>query len=413
MKQKYISIRARLLLFTAFIVATLLSAPQSTHALGISPSAVSASSVLRGAAQTKQVEIIRGQNDLGQLTIQVSVRGDASDYIILSEEEITMPDGVSSLTYPFEILPDRLANGSYSAKLDFLVQPQSPSDEESGLGAALNVVTGVTLPVNFTVTGEEIVEFDIFNLGVRDTEVSQPIFITYSVTNSGNVSWRPDTVDFIFTNVDDPAVTVTRTVTAEEMEYVSPGVEASIVSHELHEQLTQGAYALKAIFYYKDEVVEELEFTSFNVYPEGSLQQDGELRSITTNKTSYSVGEKIKLDAVFENTGQVSVKGVLITEIYKNEELIDVIRGKEQIIDKGQKATFSEVITGEKPGQYTLSSYVEYGFKRTDTSAVRITVVGDLLSTPLYSFLILIAISILIIAIAIFYRHFRIKTSTR
>ncbi|HLD21816.1 MAG TPA: hypothetical protein VJB65_02855, partial [Patescibacteria group bacterium] len=83
---------------------------------------------------------------------------------------------------------------------------------------------------------------------------------------------------------------------------------------------------------------------------------------------------KIKLTAVFKNTGEITVPSILVTEIYQEDTLLDTQRSNEIIIDKTEEREIIHTMQFSRSGEYTLVAYVEYGHKVTQKKSITVSV---------------------------------------
>lgn len=354
-----------------FSIAVLILPFSAGAAIGLSPPSVYAPSVFRGIEQEFSMRLSRSGSVAEPLTINIEKRGDFANYIE-GPSEIVMAAGEDSAIYEFKIVPTEAANGDYEVIISFLVGVSDPTVATEG--SSVKIVTGVSGVVRFSVSGEEVVAYKVSNLSSSDTEIGQPLFMSLSIQNKGNVEWRPEKIQLTFLDANDATNIVSETILGEKISTVKPGGETSSVVLESMSKLIEGTYTVAADVYYKGEVVESLESFKFTVYPSGTLAQRGELSIVTTNKTVYELGEKIKLDAVFENTGEIQVKGVLMTEIFKGDDYVDLVRAEEIYVDKGEKSNMSLIIDLDESGEYKLSSSVKYGNKQTESIDTLISV---------------------------------------
>ena len=124
------------------------------------------------------------------------------------------------------------------------------------------------------------------------------------------------------------------------------------------------------------EMIGELTSFDFSVLAPGTLAQLGELQSVTAKKPSFALGEKIPVEGIFKNTGTVPVKGTLVAELYKDGAYVDLVRGDELTVGIGETSAFSLVVQPKDAGTYTLTSYVKYANKRTESIDLSFAVTG-------------------------------------
>ena len=223
-------------------------------------------------------------------------------------------------------------------------------------------------------------------------------------------------VAFTFIDVDDPTNIATASLKGEAIPFIKPGSQNNVTSLEIPVDLLEGQYMVTAKFYYKNEMIGEfVSAQSFFVYPKGTLLQSGELVAVSVDKTSYVLGEKIRLNAIFKNLGSLPIVGVLNTDINLGSDFVDMIRGEELSVGVNKEVVFLEMIELDKPGNYTLSSYVKYGNKKTDAQTVDFSVVApeNKFLSFLNSKLGLAGLILLIIMAVILYKVFRAKKQLR
>lgn len=406
---------ARKYLFSVLSVIFLLSfflVPFSAvKAIGISPPTIEAPTVLRDIRQTKNIRISRSPSDLNDVVVRVEKSGEYAHYLD-APEEITIPKGQTSVNYSFDIYPVGAATGDYEVKLTFKVDPNVQSaQDDNGLNARVSIITGAAAMVRFTVSGEEVIAYEINEISGSETEIGLPAYIKLYISNLGNVEWKPDSIDLAFTDVNDSTNVVTTSLKGEEIPVISPGDAGGVISLEIPVVLLEGDYKVSAKLYYKDEMVGELVSKPFSVYAAGTLQQMGELTSLEINKTVYTLGEKIRLNAIFKNIGNLPIKGVLNTDVNFGVDFLDMVRGEELSVGIGKEVIFSEIIELDKPGDYTLSSYVKFGNKKTEAKTVSLSVVSPKNETLSFfnSKIGLIALVILIVLLAVFYKFYQAK----
>ncbi len=125
----------------------------------------------------------------------------------------------------------------------------------------------------------------------------------------------------------------------------------------------------------------------FSVYPKGTLAQSGTIESVALGKTVFTSNETIPLKAIFKNTGQVPLNGVLMVDLYKEGTYIDVVRGDELTVGIGEESEFTALLQPKGSGEFTLNSYVKYGSRKSNTFVVDFTVETTLFATILNSLL--------------------------
>ena len=394
------SIAATLL---ALIAVFTLYVPHAA-AIGISPPIIHAVDVLRNSAQTFTVTLLVENPAPRDLYFDAVPRGEYAHYL-KGPSEMIIPQGKTSAVYTFDLEPTNAAVGSYNLQLAFTERQQPPegADGNGGAnpGAKVSVLQGAILTISMTVSGDEKVSFGISRPAFEDTELRIPLVGTYTVNNNGNVEWKPDRIEVIVTDVNDASNTETYTVTGDDIPLTKPGttVDSPIV---IAHKLVEGKYKAHLKFYYKDQVVTELDSTAFNVFSPGTLNQSGELVQVSTNKETYNIGEQIVLKGLFKNTGDVTVQGQLETTIYKDGSLVNLEVSRSLNIDRRQETEFQQFLKLSEPGTYQLEVAATFGNRKTPAHTLTITVaaagVGEVGST----FISIALVVLLVIGIFIF-----------
>lgn len=383
-------------------------------AISTSPGKVEIPNILRNSTQTRTVIIGRELSDVqNTTTFVVQPRGEFSQYIT-GPAEFTMIPGEQAVEYTFDISPQDLANDTYETYFDFLPKITNQSEDQTqnknNNGANVSVTRGVTLIVRFTVTGDEVIDFHVDNLQVKDTEVNEPLFASIDVYNTGNVLWKPDSIELLLTSTTDANDIVTATITQADIQATQPGAQQT-VDFSTNTLVVAEKYRARAKIYYHNAVVADIQSNNLvTVYSPGTMKQQGELLSLTTNKTEYNPNEKIKVEGRFKNTGEIVLEGVLITEVYQADEMKELLRSQEFVIDTDEEVVFPQIIQLATPDTYTLSSYVEYGNKTTAARTVSIIVKNNVLawfSSPVGGGFVLGGIVVILFVGVLLYKRLR------
>jgi len=406
----------KLKLFFLLQVLILFSIAWHVQAAGISPPTIFIPNVFKGISQTRSVTLFRDNGTTGDILVTGKASGEYAHYIENVGKAI-IKDGENAARLDVVINPKNASVGDYEVPVHFMYG--SVSEGSAAAANAVSIVQGVKLTVKFSVTGKEVLSYSFSNFKIDHAEIGSNLYISYDIKNTGNVEWRPDEIKLEIINTEDDNDKTTIVVPESQIKLIKPGqVEASIV--ELGHELVKGEYLANIYFYYKGKEIGELSSRPFNVYPPGTLAQSGELSSLKTNKEKYSLGEKIKLEAIFKNTGDVPVNGQLITEVSRDNSFLDLLKGEELTVDKSKEVTFTEILDlASEIGKYTLVSYVEYGNRKTGIRSAKIEVISSEVSDDgevidkqdisSYSTFIIIVAVVLILGGAIIFKLTRLN----
>lgn len=386
-----------------FILLSFFVFPHSVSALGMSPPALYIDSVLRGTSSVHTIGLQRMFGEKGDLQIKTNVYGDGASSIIL-DSSFVIPADTTILTVPFTIDATHAPDGEHSAFLAFILTPDV-ADTATGEGTGSAVLSGVTFSLRFTVSGNQVIGYTFDILSTFDAESDTHPFLTFTITNTGNVDWRPEKISGTFTDQNDATHVVPFSFSGELFSYISPG-ERSQQTIEIPQFLPEGSYTVAVNFLEKDLVVGALSASELAILAPGSLKQNGDLISVSAKKDSFPLGEKIPLDGVLKNTGEVPITAILFTEIYKDGAYVDLIRGDEAVVGIGETSHISQIIDVQEKGKYTLTSYAKYANKKTPPKDVHVVVnsgnvVLDFVNSPLglgivVFFIILIAVLVIL-----------------
>jgi hypothetical protein len=382
-------------LFFFFIAFTIFFAlPKQGEAIGISPPKIIISSILRDTTQQRKVTLVRSPSETEDFVIKAQAGGPFAHYL-KTPETFFFPANKESVEYLFEITPSNAAIGEYEIPLVLTYTPAIKEKESQG--NSIGVLRGVKVLIQFTVGGEQILEYTASDLSVSDTEVGMPLIVSYAASNTGNTDWKSEKIQFLFADIKNLSNITQATVEGDQIPVVKPGAQGERVALELSTPLIVGTYTVKANFFPPKETLDELSSKSFIVFPQGTLRQSGELLSIKTNKLIYLPDEKIKLEAEFKNTGSIRLRGALTTEISKGNTLLDILRSDEVVIERGETSTFNKIFTFNEPGKYTLSSLIEYGNKKTKPEIIKISV--NVPTSPVFPIIAAAAATLLLLTL--------------
>ena len=386
-------------------------------ALGLSPPTVEIPSILRNTTQSRTVGLYRASEDIGDVKMHVEPSGENAAFITSGEEDIVMLSGQNSVQYEFDINPGDAPNGDYEVHLRFLKINEGALGEDVKTGNM--VVTGVTAQILVTVGGVENLAYKLEALSVDQTEVGRAVQATYQVSNTGNVDWRIEKIRFDFTNTEDEVLVESVEVSSSGIAPVTAGKPYQQFPLMLEPKLTEGSYKVQAVFYSNGTEVGTLQSgNALDVYAEGTLAQEGEISGISVNKPSYNSGEKVKVDVVFQNTGEVDVDAVFVASVYRGDEVVDILRGKSYVVGRGDEMVFSEIYDPKSiKGTYIIEAYVEYGKRRTDAQKISFEVLSSGIGGSIFgkagsfvnSFIGLGILVVLLFAGVILYRNKRKK----
>ena len=390
----------------------ILFTPEVALAVGISPPVVNVENVSKHTPYKVTIKIFNDQQDKDKdLNLKVTPHGESSKYLTF-DDKFTVNAQTNPSEYTFYIDAKTAAQGNYETILTFTNDQKAEttntknSTKKKTTSNQVSIIQGASLIIRFKITGDEIVSYELLDSQLLDTETNLPLYINYTLKNTGNVDWKPSKIILTINDTDDDTKFEIFEITNDKIPLLNPG-EITENKIELPHRLLTGKYTSTLKFFDKsNNDIGAIQTKTFNIFPPNTLKQKGDLIDLNTIKTNYKPSELIKLNAIFLNNGNIPVTGVLITEIYKDDEIIDIIKGEQLNINSKNQAHFSEIIKLSKIGKYKISSYIEYGNKKTGVKSINLKISGNELSQKETLFIILI-FSLLITIIAVIYKKIK------
>jgi hypothetical protein len=331
--------------------------------IGISPAELSFDNVLKGGYAESAVSVSTSSET--PLNFTISAQGAVKDWIgfepsqnlTISRNEMKR---VSIIVKP----PATVANGVYTGNI--LVSTSSA--RTGGTGAGVGVTTGTTSDITVKITGDEIKKAAVENMEVRDTEEGYPVEFLISILNQGNVVITPlITIEISKKNGTD----VLRSASHGETSILP--TKMGIIRVKMGtEGLDKGEYAAKVGVFLGEEKLAESTL-SFSLLERGTLSKKGVLQKIW-NEPWVNAGDVVKIDAYFENQGEVLVSGKFKGEVYRAGKLVEVVESEELEAPLGKTIVLSAYFRPQFPGQYVVRGSVIYGGKTTETKESYINV---------------------------------------
>ena len=359
--QVRLAILAFVLVFFMFFISA--AHPVSAVSIGISPAELSFENVLKGGYAESAVSVSTSSET--PLNFTVSTAGAVKDWIEFEpSQNLTISrDGmkrVSVIVRP----PADVANGIYTGSI--LVS--TTSARSGGTGAGAGVTTGTTSDVTVKITGDEIKKASVQNVEAKDTEEGYPVEISVSVLNEGNVVITPLVTVEIFSKA---GTDVLKSVSSSETS-VLPTKMSIIRLKAGTEGLEKGEYSA-LVTVTMDGVTLSQNMLHFSLLEKGTLSKMGVLQKVW-NEPWADIGSVVKIDAYFENQGELLVSGKFKGEVYRAGSLVEVAESEELEVPVGKTVVLSAYFRPEQPGQYVVKGAVIYGGKTTETKESYINV---------------------------------------
>ena len=402
--------RSLVIFFGCLFFAALAAIPGTAQAfLGVSPPEIIVNDLLRGTKQTRPLlltkDTLEFDKDITALIDRIGPDGKK----LGATANVFIPKGQASATYDVEVDASNLANGKYTGALYIKemagINPAGTTTTGAGsiVGGGATITSSLRVGIAYIVIGEETVGTTFSDLRVPDTETVLPLYLSYQMQNTGNVAWRPTGFYLTVTNKDDPGKVTSLDVSGDAIPFIQPGQNSNILI-EKTVPLAEGHYTARMQFYDQQKtVVGDLTSNVFTVYPPNTLGQQGDLVSLSSNKSSYAPGENILVSGLFKNTGKIPTTAILVSEIYDPKNvLVDVQKSKPTLISQNESVSLDQIFTLALPNDYRISGHVEYGTKKTEAKILALTVTAPIVilaktNIVLWIFLLVLILLILIL----------------
>jgi len=331
----------------------LLAADIANAGLGISPSRIIANHLFRDS-RYEQTFVLSRSDPKEVIVFKVMVDDSIKEWITTDKgTEFTWPAGQQR--FPITVIvqpPSDTANGSYKGNIELVSMPKpQQTQQDNGAGVVFTAV----IQADFTVTGEQVLEYQIPALKIETVEEGMPLSIALTVANTGNVKARPTGVHIDI--YDKFKNTLLESYDVTEMEFVD-AFKRDDIQIKIPNKLGVGQY-WAVISVYRDDILLKEQSLVFEIVEVGRFKKEGILKQII-NKEEVEPGEIIKITGVFQNTGEVLLSAKLISEIYTDGRMVNLAESESISVDKGKTENFTAYFFSTKKGQYIIKSYVAY-----------------------------------------------------
>jgi hypothetical protein len=314
------------------------------------------SNMIRSGYSEKIIHI--SSNNPGTTHCTVKVTGDIKDWVdFVPGIGIDVPQNSDVQLKMIVNLPDDLANGVYKGMVTITAEASESSEGDYQIG----VSSAVALKAEIDVTGEQLYSFVVGEISVGDTEVGIPIQVSAKIKNDGNVAVKP------FVNVtisDNNGSELVAKSYSEKIILASQSDE--IVFAVPSDKLKVGQYWVDVLVYYENGTVAGEKKLTFDVLEKGAFSIKGELVQIE-NKVWAKTGEVVKINAVFQNNGELITTAKFQGEVYLDNTLVKTISSEQLSASPGEKVNLTTYFTPENGGRYVIRGNVVYSEKITET----------------------------------------------
>ncbi len=329
-------------------------------AIGVSPGSLTFENVLKEGYAEGSFSVSEGSGDPS--TITVSVGGELADWVTLSENEFVIEGPGIGHTVTVMVSPPATAQSRwYSGNIDVLSKPLSDelSPEEDGFYVTATAGSSVSLAVY--VTGEEYFIISLTEAALKRSpiEAGDPIEVTLSLSNDGNVDLLPVAMVEVLDS-DGNIIATSEKVSAEEV--LKPTTQGSY-GFSFPMDVAEGSYTLRVSLFSTEDSTESIaqQELSLEVLEKGGLEVRGEVKEVEGQSPGITVGSPFKITTQFQSMGTAIFDVKYRGEVYQDGELIELIESDPQEVGPGESVTLLAYFTPEEAGNYVVNGYVLYG----------------------------------------------------
>jgi len=341
------------------IILCIFSNSLIVSSVGISPTKIEMKDVLRGYSYERIFSVFNSR--YYNYTYNLNVSGEASEWIKLYDPlDVNRSKPITNITIPSRswkqvILSINVSNDTAVGVYNATVTATAFTTNATQSGQSVNI--GVSMIVILHVVGKQNLTGIVKSVTVKNAEVGYPIRFIVEFYNTGNVVARP----LIIVNITKNDVLVDTIFYSDTK--VGIGFTKSIsVSWDTSGRVS-GGYTANITVLLGDNNIYSNNF-NFYILPYGSQTRRGEIASIYY-VGDLSVGKIVKILVVFENTGEIATKAKFVGEVYKNDELVDVIESEEILVQVRENKTLTAYLKINSPGKYVVKGKVVYENKET------------------------------------------------
>jgi hypothetical protein len=372
------------------MLITLIMMVNSADAIGIglSPGEMVLNNSLKGITYEKSLTIINmAEEDLNySLSSNGDIEGWVSFYYQNPDTEIQSiivpANGKISVITKFQIPTDAVSK-DYFGTINVRSVPEIAEDS----GSQQSLIIGGSIKININVTGDQIIDGVVNGISIYNIEPGYPLKVETMFRNTGNVVANPEikvTIlkdnELIHSFIYDKAT-------------IKPSITNAITAEwKTTEETIPGDYTANVIVSLDGKILRSSDKT-FKILPVGTYSRQGNLTDIRI-EGEPTIGSLVKVNAYFENTGEIETAAKFSGEVYKDGNLIDTITSEELQVEKYKEAELVSYFKLESKGDYLIKGKVIYSGKETPVKEVSLKA-GK--STPGFEGIYLIAVMLLFV----------------
>lgn len=323
--------------------------PLAFAAVGLSPGSGFADNVLRSGYA--QISFKLSSSEEGAMVFSAQGAGGIKDWLsFLPSGNFTLP-AKSSIDLTVVVQPPADAqNGVYNGSAKLVARP-AVTPQITGSGSL--VVLSVEAPVSVRIVDTQIVLLSVDTVTVSSVEEGAPAVFKVVYVNGGNVRVKPLTKIDVF----DRTGAKVKTVEFSDAN-ILPTAKQTILVNVSTTDLRIGSYNATVTCSLGDRTLAE-RLLSFDVTEIGALRREGELLALSSSLWA-TVGDALKVTAVFKNKGSIPVTAKFVGEVSLNGRLVSPLASEEITVGAGETADLVAYFTPREPGQFLVEGHVVY-----------------------------------------------------
>ena len=378
------------ILLLAMCISFSILASAAFAGVGVSPIEITYNNVVRGGYAESYITVSNPGSEAQVVTI--GVEGQSGKWSVAEPNNFTLEGHGYKIVRMLIQPPTDVPNGVYESTIYVnSVDVQTAAAISQGIGVAVTSGVGIMQYVN--IVGTETRNYIVEGISIPSTEECRPVQFIANVRNSGNVRLTSKIGIDVFSESGEYLRTYN--YTSEQM------LPTKLYTFIIRMPPDFGGFTCMPVGNYNAKLTAFLDgntvFTtekSFNVVERGTLTITGMLQEIAVQDKA-TLGETVKIDGTFKNTGQLPVLAKLKAEIYSGDKLSTAVEGDEIEVNLGESKTLTAYWQPGWIGDYKVKASVLYEGRKTDAKEADVKV--ELAQTMIYA----IAGAIVVIAVIV------------
>jgi hypothetical protein len=345
--------------------------------VGVSPPFLDIDDALRGTTYEEYITVFNTDNSSTNtygLAAYEDISGWVSYYLPESPDttitSIDIPARGTQRVLVKIAIPADIPNGAYNGMLSISAMATASGEGSVGVGLEAPVV------VTIQVTGTQNISGKVNDILAYDVEVGYPLRLIVMFENTGNVAADPlieATIDYKGTKVANFSSNGTK---------IAAGTTGNIEAEWDTTGNAPAEYTAEVTVSLDGKVLMQKD-VPFNILPLGELTRSGELKDIIIDNAAI-VGKPLKVQATFENTGQIDTNVYFTGEVYLEGNLIQVMTSDTLLVKHGQQEVLTAYFTPEQDGDLNIKVQATFEGKKSNIQEINITAIAlkDIVSPP-------------------------------